>query len=422
MCTIITVDRYSKELEERVRYDANSNGDGWSLLMIDKTGNHSMIRTLDLKVVMANLLLGSWSRIFLHSRLATQGRSRVQNCHGWSADGVFYFHNGTIRDTDSRKYPVDSQMIGKWITDLGVMKTIKTKLNSESFANVMMVDPDAKTYWVFRSTGGSLYTDEKGNFSTVQFGDITKPIEGNIYWTCPLPEELRTAKVTSYTTVWANGYGGYGNKRDDDAGSGYWCEIRQRYIHAYEARAEKLAAAALKKDEADQKEDAERLARVERYKAEKEAKAQEKIELARAAAAQVAKNAASATDSPNAMPTVVAKHVTAEEIMRMASEGGATALVRVPAVDNRRVQKRLAAIVRDKARNVVNAVVAGAPLTEAPQVARETSTPPPLPTVLTDPPHSGAATITAAAKTPGRDASDDEWEQHYALRNGYGIY
>lgn len=196
MCTLITTDTNSPELEKRIRADAVSNSDGWSLLMLDKNGTHTFTRTLSLETLV-NLINGQpWARIFLHSRFATQGSKKLQNCHGWDADGYFYFHNGVLRSPEARVYAVDSQLIGKWLRKHGARETM-TQLVSESFANVLVCSIDKSEYWAFHSRGGSLYADGKGNFSTNAFGDINIPCKSDHYYYNQLPrmEEKKPVKI-----------------------------------------------------------------------------------------------------------------------------------------------------------------------------------------------------------------------------------
>lgn len=177
MCTLLTVSSefFSRALEQRILDDAQHNPDGFSLLLTAEEGTHTLIRTMDVSLVLSVLRSASWDRMFLHSRFATQGSVGLENTHGWENDGVFYFHNGCLSAPESIGLPVDSQAIGLWLNEGGIEHAME-RLALEPFANVFMVDTQTGFYTICRSTSGSLHTDGQGNFSTAAFGTIAMPV------------------------------------------------------------------------------------------------------------------------------------------------------------------------------------------------------------------------------------------------------
>lgn len=178
MCTILTVSSafYSRGLERRILEDAKGNGHGFALLLTDEKGALLSLRSMDIEPILALIRSVPWERLFLHSRWATQGQISLTNTHGWQSDSVFYFHNGCLTSKDAYNWPVDSQAIGQWVSEGGVAGALE-KLKSEAFANVFLVDADKGYYSVSRGTGGSLYTDGNGNYSTNPFDAIKKKVE-----------------------------------------------------------------------------------------------------------------------------------------------------------------------------------------------------------------------------------------------------
>jgi hypothetical protein len=173
MCTIMTVSRdvWSDDIEEQIWRDASRNQDGWALLLTDRLGASSLVRTMELQVALAALRTNRWQRMFLHARMATQGRSNVQNTHGWITTDVCVMHNGVLRSPEARGMPVDSMAINTWLERDGIDHAL-ARLRGEPFANVFLIDLVGKFYVVSRSSVGYLYTDGFGNYSTNPVGDI----------------------------------------------------------------------------------------------------------------------------------------------------------------------------------------------------------------------------------------------------------
>jgi len=197
VCTIITVSRdaYNVEVESQIWQDARVNSDGWSLLLIDASGVATVMKTMSLDHVYAVLDYGMWARMFLHARMATQGGPVLENCHGWSQDGVFYMHNGILQNPEAWNYEVDSQLIGQWLDEGGVPNAVD-ELAREPYANVFLVDSLMHNYTVARSSIGSLYTDDNGNYSSNEVGDICLPVpEGFVQFHSLRNEQRRLGEV-----------------------------------------------------------------------------------------------------------------------------------------------------------------------------------------------------------------------------------
>lgn len=196
MCTLLTVDRaaFSKKILARINMDARYNDDGFSLLTLGKHGEPALLRTMSIDDVFSALDVLKWERFFLHCRAATQGTIMLENTHGWDAAGVFYMHNGILRDKMAEYFPVDSQLIGHKIETVGMNGTMEW-LTSESFANVFFVNPSLSWYQVFKSENGSLYTDGKGNYSTNRVSNIKRYIKPNEFYSHDLPLPPRKKPV-----------------------------------------------------------------------------------------------------------------------------------------------------------------------------------------------------------------------------------
>lgn len=172
MCTLLTIDKesYGPKVEKRIRIDADRNSDGFSLVLISRMGCRINLRTLDIEPVLTLLRSTDWTRMFLHSRAATQGEVRVENTHGWDSQGVIYMHNGRIEAREANLYPVDSQAIGEWL-ESGVDDALEF-LRRQNYANVFLIDNNNHLYYVNSSRYGMLYTDNRGNYSTNRVGKI----------------------------------------------------------------------------------------------------------------------------------------------------------------------------------------------------------------------------------------------------------
>jgi hypothetical protein len=184
MCTIFTCDNKTfyknkqtmTEFRNRIWKDAQTNDDGQSLVMIYDGAVTAQLRSMDPQLIIDLIDMAEWDRIFVHSRLATQGEVALHNTHGWFAQGVYYMHNGFISAAEANLYEVDSQAIGHWLRRGGVTNALG-QLRKENYANVLMIDPSEWSYYMSRSRSGSLYTDGEGNFSTNAIGVISDKVK-----------------------------------------------------------------------------------------------------------------------------------------------------------------------------------------------------------------------------------------------------
>lgn len=182
MCTIITVDGlFSKdELIKRLSSDSMYNRDGYSALFVNSDVGEILIRTMDVDPIISMIKIYDYERVFIHTRLATQGAPALQNTHGFNSEGVFVFHNGSISSSESEHFTVDSQAIAHWLHYGGISSAL-LHLDTEHFSNVFLVDVINREYFINRSLGGSLFTDGKGNYSTNIVAEISIPVTKGVY-------------------------------------------------------------------------------------------------------------------------------------------------------------------------------------------------------------------------------------------------
>lgn len=181
MCTLttISIDQYTTNVINQIISDARSNYDGYGLVLMGDSGEVlTILRTLDIDPILTALDIFDWSRMFLHSRFATQGETNILNTHGWSAGRYLYMHNGSLSDPLAYDLPVDSLLIGKWL-ELGLDVALD-QLSKQSFANVFIIDTETGDYHVSRSVGGQLHTDGAGSYSTNPVDTITTPVEPGV--------------------------------------------------------------------------------------------------------------------------------------------------------------------------------------------------------------------------------------------------
>lgn len=173
MCAIFTFSyaAFTDAVMAQIKEDAKRNCDGNALLLYNKHGHTTILRTMDLGLVETTLKNYDWSRMFLHMRKATKGTVDLRNTHGWETKGVYYMHNGRIDAEIAKNFPVDTMAIGEWLKQ-GPMRAMK-ELFSETYANVMLIDTTMNLYLVHRSFTGTLFTDGKGNYSTSRINDVT---------------------------------------------------------------------------------------------------------------------------------------------------------------------------------------------------------------------------------------------------------
>lgn len=179
MCSIITVKSGLVDLNDLVGYveeACHDNPHGFSLIIADNDTGLSQLRTFNMELILNTIFEGDWDRLWFHARYATKGSIELKNTHGWlSQGGIAVLHNGVLKDPDTLEHEVDSQLILDWLDTL-TTKELMIRLKRESFANVFLVNTLLGSYSVSRSLVGTLFTDNLGNFSTNQIGNITIPV------------------------------------------------------------------------------------------------------------------------------------------------------------------------------------------------------------------------------------------------------
>lgn len=151
--------------EDHLNSGARINDHGSAALFIDDEGNHSIIRAMKFETIMDMLHMNDrWETVVIHQRYTTQGAANLSNTHLWQVGNYFYCHNGVLRDEDTNKYEVDSQLIGHYL-ETNPWEAI-AYCQSEDYANTFIVGLDEKKIWVTRSKTNTLYTDGNGQYST----------------------------------------------------------------------------------------------------------------------------------------------------------------------------------------------------------------------------------------------------------------
>ncbi len=178
MCSIITFtkDMYSTDLTDHLMSDMASNPDGFSVILVDINGQVLVdLHSMDAYAVIGLLEWAAYHRAFVHCRLSTQGQITIRNTHGFHMNGIYYQHNGILSDPISKRFAVDSMLIGAKISE-GSLHTTLTWLKSQSYANCFFIDTNIKQYFVTRNSVGSLFTDGRGNYSTNAYDTICQPV------------------------------------------------------------------------------------------------------------------------------------------------------------------------------------------------------------------------------------------------------
>ena len=202
MCTLLTLDRATWDADQpgwarRVLDDARANPDGLAVLVAKASGEYSSLRTQDSAAAIGFLAASDWTRCWVHARYGTGGEPVLEHTHGFCSRGVWYMHNGFIRQPPAATLPVDSMAIGKWIQD----NEVYDRLAKEHYANVFLVAPHAGVWTMVRAgAGGSLYTDGLGNFATVATGEVSQavPPGTTLTFDCPKRSRWRT-----YSAPWS---------------------------------------------------------------------------------------------------------------------------------------------------------------------------------------------------------------------------
>jgi hypothetical protein len=211
MCTIMTFDYVTfcankTAIVSQIRADAVGNPDGWSLVLTCLKGSVSL-NTMDVSVIVALLDTVPFARFWLHSRAATGRDTGVAYSHNFRTNsGLLIQHNGIIDNPDN--LPVDSMRIGHLVDSLGLDFAIDYLSNTEHFFNTFFIEPEYGSYTVVRLGGGSLHTDNQGNYSTKAISGICSNSVSVGYWES-YPECVAKPVVLSQAN--SSIYQGYGD-------------------------------------------------------------------------------------------------------------------------------------------------------------------------------------------------------------------
>lgn len=214
MCTIFTIDqptykRMHKATEKRLTQDFTRNSDGASVLFLDpvNTEMNTIVRTMSLSMLLGTVqgLMAEASkdaRIWIHMRMATTNYVGVGYTHAFDdMNGIVYMHNGII--DNPRGMAVDSFRLAAMGTS-GRELYEELFTSNETFANIFRVNTDNYTYDIIRMASNTLYTDEKGNYSTNQCGPIRKLVPNfsfNQYALNWIPPKPRVTVYGNYASL-----------------------------------------------------------------------------------------------------------------------------------------------------------------------------------------------------------------------------
>jgi hypothetical protein len=177
MCTIYTFDARSKaDFLKRICRDWESNPDGGSLVAIHRGKVAMRLQTPQKKVLASAIASTSAERFVVHLRAATTMATGVSGCHMFdSPSGEWiYCHNGVIPNPDRLR--VDSLALGE---DLDRGWSELPDWSRYGFCNVIAVRHgrgDAEVF-IHRSMGGTLFTDDEGNWSSKPVNTRFRPVE-----------------------------------------------------------------------------------------------------------------------------------------------------------------------------------------------------------------------------------------------------
>lgn len=226
MCTIITADRaaFDKNMADfidRIQDDAKYNGHGFSLILAGKRADEvSVMRALNVELVISALIGSDWERFWFHSRHATGGTRGLSGCHAFHArhKGVDWYvmHNGVLRHPESNHFNVDSEWIASLITRYGPDAALHTVMKNESFANCFVVAPAEGKWYMLRVDTGSLNVSEDGqNYSTNKISGVIEKTVKEGTWLIH-KHELAAAPTATRGSVYGNGHGTYGGSYTSD--------------------------------------------------------------------------------------------------------------------------------------------------------------------------------------------------------------
>lgn len=215
MCTIVTANRetfdaHTSDFVDRIQDDAKYNGHGFSLILAGKRADEvSVMRALNVELVVAALLGSDWERFWFHSRYATGAVRGLSGCHAFQArhkgTDWYVMHNGVLRHDETKHFNVDSEWIASLINRYGVDSALSTISNNESFANCFVVAPAEGKWHMLRLISGSLYASGDGEcYSTNKIeGVITETVPDNKWLVHTQKMEL--APYITRGSVYGNG-------------------------------------------------------------------------------------------------------------------------------------------------------------------------------------------------------------------------
>lgn len=183
MCTILSFDKplfrkFEDEIVAQIVQDGKHNSDGSSLILIGKTKDKVVhLRTMNVEFITQFLTDNDdWERAWVHNRMATTQFRGLVGAHGFhgrfKGDDWYLMHNGQFRHQDARDFRVDSEWMMAILEAYGPKSALQVIAENETYANLFLVCPTEGKWTMLRASGGSLYTDGNGNYSTSSIKDV----------------------------------------------------------------------------------------------------------------------------------------------------------------------------------------------------------------------------------------------------------
>ena len=157
---------------ETVEQMCDTNPHGFSLVIRGKSGKPRIYKTLKQSEFLAlyrNILKEydyQDTTMFIHARIKTHGTMRIENCHGWRANGIVFAHNGilsiknrgdmTDSETFFRDIFIPAYQVGRW---KAAELTIKAVIGTSKFV-FMESNGDLKHYGNYINDNGLLYSND----------------------------------------------------------------------------------------------------------------------------------------------------------------------------------------------------------------------------------------------------------------------
>jgi hypothetical protein len=155
-------------IEAQMMQDYCFNHDGSTMIGIEFNVNNNMLLSNNTDMIDAVRQFFDTvddGRVFLHYRMATGPYIGLAFNHVIpNFLGQFIMHNGVIKNPD--RHLVDSFAISKMGTSgIAILNSLVAR--GDTYANIFCIDPEYG-YCVVRLQVGSLYCDDRGNYSTNQ--------------------------------------------------------------------------------------------------------------------------------------------------------------------------------------------------------------------------------------------------------------